>query len=50
MVKEARKLAIEADDHQWPLSGTPVGIPSRCQLHSRPSLKINLQTHQAVGF
>ena len=52
MVEEAWTLAIEAQDWQRELAGAPPGTPSVCQLHSGPSLKINLQTHEArsLGF
>jgi len=49
MVDEAWKLAIEAQDHQQALAGTPVGTPSVCQLPSGPSLEIDLQTRDAVS-
>jgi hypothetical protein len=44
MVDEAWKLAIEAQHHQQPLAGTPVGTPSVCELPGGPSLKIDPQT------
>jgi len=50
MVKEDWKLAIEAQDHQGALAGAPVGTPSVCQLPGGPSLKIDLQTREAVSL
>jgi len=49
MVDEAWKLAIEAQDRQRALAGTPVGTPSVCQLPGGPSLKIDPQTREAVS-
>jgi hypothetical protein len=49
MVDEAWHLAIEAQDQQRALAGAPVGAPSVCQLPRGPSLKINLQTQDAVS-
>jgi len=43
MVEEAWKLAIEAQNCQQALGGTPVGTPSVCQLPGGPSLKIDPQ-------
>jgi len=48
MVDRAWKLAIEAQDRQWALAGAPVGTPTVCQLPCGPSLKIDLQTQEAV--
>jgi hypothetical protein len=48
MVDEAWKLAIDAQNHQRALAGAPVGTPSVCQLPGGASLKINLQTREAV--
>jgi hypothetical protein len=50
MVEEACKLAIEDQDHQRPLAGAPGGTPSVCQLPGGPSLKIDLQTREAVSL
>ena len=50
MVEEASKLAIDAQNHQQALAGTPVGTPSVGQLPSSPSLKIDLQTQEAVSL
>jgi len=50
MVEEAWKLAIEAQDRQGALAGAPAGTPSVCPLPSSPSLKINLQTREAVSL
>jgi len=50
MVEEAWKLAIEAQDRQRALAGAPAGTPSVCQLRSGPSLKIVLQTREAVSL
>jgi hypothetical protein len=50
MVEEAWKLAIEAQDHQRALAGTPIGTPSVCQLPGGPSLKIDPQTREAVSL
>jgi hypothetical protein len=45
MVDQAWKLvAIEAEDWQWALAGTPVGAPCVCRLPCGPSLKIDPQT------
>jgi len=49
MVDEAWKLAIEAQNRQQALAGAPVGTPSVCQLHGGQSLKVNLQTREAVS-
>jgi len=49
MVDEVWKLAIEAQDRQQALAGGPVGTPSVCQLPSGPSLKIDLQTREALS-
>jgi hypothetical protein len=43
MVEEAWQLAIDAQDHQRALAGTPVGTQSVCQLPSGPSVKIDVQ-------
>ena len=50
MVEEAWKHAIEAPDRQRALAGAPAGTPSVCQLPSGPSLKIDLQTREAVSL
>jgi hypothetical protein len=50
MVEEALKLAIEAQDCQWALAGAPAGTRSVCQLPSRPFLKIDPQTREAVSI
>jgi len=50
IIEEAWKLAIEAQDCQQALAGAPAGTPSVCQLPSGPSLKIDLQTREAVSF
>jgi len=44
LVEEAWTLAIEAQDCQWALAGTPVGTPSVCQLWGGPSLQIDPRT------
>jgi len=49
MVDEAWQLAIEAQDRQRALAGASVGAPSVCQLPGGPSLKIDLQTREAVS-
>jgi hypothetical protein len=49
MVDEAWKLAIEAQDRQGALAGAPGGAPSLCQLPGGLSLKIDLQTREAVS-
>jgi len=49
MVDEAWQLAIEAQDIQRALAGSPVGAPSVWQLPGGPSLKIDLQTREAVS-
>jgi hypothetical protein len=49
MVDEAWQLAIEAQDCQRALAGAPVGAPSVCQLPIGSSLKIDLQTQEAVS-
>jgi len=46
---EAWKLASEAQDHQRGVAGARVGALSVCQLTGGPSLKINLQTWEAVS-
>jgi hypothetical protein len=48
MVEEAWKLAIEAQDREQALAGAPTETPSVCQWPSSPSLKIDLQTQEAV--
>jgi hypothetical protein len=50
MVDEAWKVAIEAQDRQWALADASVGTQSVCQLPSGPSLKIDLQTQEAVSL
>jgi len=50
MVEEAWKLVIDAQDHQQALAGAPGGTPSVCQFPSSPSLKIDLQTQEAVSI
>jgi hypothetical protein len=50
MADDAWRVAIEAQDHQWALAVAPVGAPSVCQLPGGPSLKIDLQTREAVGI
>jgi len=50
MDEEASKLAIEGQDWQQALAGAPADTPLVCQLPSSPSLKINLQTQEAVSF
>jgi hypothetical protein len=50
IVDEACKVAIEAQDHQWALADASVGTQSVCQLPSSPSLKIDLQTQEAVSL
>jgi len=49
MVDETWQLAIEAQDEQRAFAGAPVGAPSVCQLPGGPSLKIGLQTREAVS-
>jgi hypothetical protein len=49
MVDIAWKLAIEARHRPQVLSGSPVCTPSVCQLPAGPSLKIDLQTREAVS-
>jgi hypothetical protein len=49
MVDEAWQLAIEPQDRQRALAGTPVGAPSVCQLPGCPSLTIDPQTREAVS-
>jgi hypothetical protein len=49
MVDEARKQAIDVQDHQWALAASPVGTPSGCQLPGGPSHKINPQTREAIS-
>jgi hypothetical protein len=49
MVEEAGKLAIEAQDCQRVLAGAPVRTRSVCQLPGGLSLKIDLQTQEAVS-
>jgi len=50
VVKEASKLPIQAQDRQRALAGAPVGMPSVCQLTGGFSLKIDLQTREAVNL
>jgi hypothetical protein len=50
MAEEASNLAIEAQDRQQALAGAPPGTQSVSQLPRGPSLKINPQTREAVGF
>jgi len=50
MVEAAWKLVIESQDRQRALAGAPVGTPSVCQLPGGPSLKIDLQTREAVSL
>jgi len=49
MDDEAGKLEIEPQHCQQALAGTPVGTPSVYKLPSGPSLKIDLQTREAVS-
>ena len=49
-VEEAWELSTEAQDRQRVIAGAPAGTPSVCQLPSSPSLKINLQTQEAVSL
>jgi hypothetical protein len=49
MVRESWQLAIEAQDRQQALAGAPVGAPSMYQLPGGSSLKIDLQTREAVS-
>jgi hypothetical protein len=49
MVDKAWQLAVEAQDRQQALAGTPVGSPSVCQLPSGGSLIIDPQTGEAVS-
>jgi len=49
MVEEAWRLAIEAQDCQRTLAGASVDTPSVYQLPSGLSLKIDLQTQEAVS-
>jgi len=49
MVDEAWKLALESQDRQRALAGAPVATQSVCQLPGGPSLKIDLQTREAVS-
>jgi len=49
MVDEAWKLAIDAQDRQRTLAGTPVCTPSLCQLPGGQFLQIDPQTREAVS-
>jgi hypothetical protein len=49
MIDKVWQLAIEAQDRQWALAGSPVGAPFVCQLPSVPSLKIESQTREAIS-
>jgi len=49
MVEEAWKLAIEAQDCQWALSGASAGTPWVCEVPNGPFLKIDPQTREAVS-
>jgi len=44
MVEEAWRLAIEAQNCQRALAGSPVGTPAVCQLPCGPSVTIDPQT------
>jgi len=50
MVEETWKVAIEAQDRQLALAGAPAGKPLVYQLPSSRSLKIDLQTREAVSL
>jgi len=50
MVEEVWKVTFEAQDCQGALAGAPVGAPSVRQLRGGPSLKIDLQTREAVSL
>jgi hypothetical protein len=50
MVKQAWKLAIEADECQWALAGGAVGTPSVSQLPCDTSHKIDPHIREAVGL
>jgi len=50
MVEQALKLAIEPQDHQWALAGSPAGTPLVCQLPCSPSLKIDPPLQEVVSF
>jgi len=50
MVEEAWKLAIEAQERQQASAGAPEGTPSVCQMPGDPSLKMDLQTLEAVSL
>jgi len=50
MVEEGSKIVIEAQDRQGALADTPGDTPSVCQLPSGISLKIDLQTREAVSL
>jgi hypothetical protein len=49
LVDEAWKHAIEAQNHQQALAGTPLGTPPVCQLLGGLSLIIDPQTRQALS-
>jgi len=49
MVDEARKLAVEAQNHQQRLASAPVGTPSVSQLTGGPSVIIICQTREALS-
>jgi len=48
MVDEAWTLPFEAQDYRRALAGAPVSTPSVCQLPGGPTVKIDLQTCEAV--
>ena len=48
MFKEAWNLAIQAQNCQHAVAGTPVGIASGCYLPRCPSLNIDPQTFDAI--
>jgi len=50
MVDEAWKLSIDGQDRQWALTGAPGGTLSACPLPGGPSLKIDLETQEALKY
>jgi len=50
MADKAWKVAIESQDGQRALAGSPIGTPAVWQLPGSPSLKINLPTPEAESL
>jgi hypothetical protein len=50
MLDEGWELAIATQNHQRVVAGAPVNAPLECELPSRPSFKIDLQTRTALSL